>query len=160
MLHLSHRVGLLQQESFRGGHLIVTFAVCIQYFFYATSKFSHALPVPMPLKLLFVLTLSVALGFVVSRYIGWQYPLSTTSTVSLNPDLAKAILVVTEVVWTISNVYATNLLYRSWHSPPGFVRVSIATFICVLFYAQYFLGFLAYRDLDEFSRNVPGPWLL
>lgn len=112
----------------------------------------------MPLKLLFVLAFSAALGALVCQYAGLRYPLSVTAGKTFDPIVATRILWAVEVWWLITNVYSLHLLHSTWKRPPGLLRVACAIWIPLTLYAQYFLGYRALLEIERFVELVDGPW--
>ena len=112
----------------------------------------------MPLKLLFVLTASFALGLFVAGYAGLRYPLSVTDAATLDPIRAFWLVLSAEIVWFIANVYAVHLLHSTWKRPPGFLRLFISLAILFLLYGQFLLGLRAFDEIEQFRTFVDGPW--
>lgn len=112
----------------------------------------------MPVKILFVLTFSFAIGLFVAGYAGLRYPLRVTDSATLNPVRAFWIVLAAEIVWFCTNVYAVHLLHSTWKRPPGIWRLTIALTVLFLLYGQFLLGLRAFDEIEQFRKWVAGPW--
>ena len=112
----------------------------------------------MPLKILILITMMVAFAITVSQFIGWRFPLATTSAHGLNPILAIVIVIATEIAWFTTNVFAIVTVRKAWKNPPNFMCKLVAFAITLSLPSQVFLGHLAIRDLLAFMHDIPSSW--
>ena len=96
----------------------------------------------------------IAFACAVSQFIGWRFPLATTSASTVNPNPGIWFVMITEIAWFATNVYTVILLRRNWRSPPGPTIHAVTAIVCISFPAQVFLGSLAIRDLRDFIQTM------
>ncbi len=109
----------------------------------------------LPSTALFLGVLMVGFACLVSQFIGWQYPLTTTAGAYLNPTVGFAFVIVAETAWLSTNLFTIRLLKKCWKSPPGFTLTLVAIMVSISIPTQVFLGHCAIRSLRDFAETMP-----